>query len=744
MDVWLTALSGVVGVLVGAGAVLAFQLSEHEQRRPAEGELPASTLPAGVADVLAVLRSSGVVVDAEDRVVRASPAALSMGLVRADRLVSDTLLDLVQRTRRDGEIREERLELPRGPMGNATVLVLARVAPLSSSLVLLLVEDHTEARRVEEVRRDFLANISHELKTPVGAMALLAEALLDAADDPVAVRRFAGRIQHESQRLSRLVQDVIELSRLQGHDPLLAPALVPLDDVVAEAVDRSRATADARRINLVCGGRRGVMVRGDARQLVTALGNLVDNAVRYGPEGTRVVISTAAQRLRPGRGRRAERHRRGARHRRGRARPDLRAVLPGRRRPVPGDRGDRPRPVHRQARRRRARWRGHRLERRGHRLHLHPAAAGRVRLRGECVTRILVVEDEESFRDALSYMLRKEGFEVVLAETGPSALEEFDRHGADLVLLDLMLPGLSGTEVCRASARSRRCRSIMLTAKDSEVDKVVGLELGADDYVTKPYSTRELLARIRAVLRRRGEPEDLAPATVEAGPVRLDVDRHVVSVSGEEVTMPLKEFELLELLLRNAGRVLTRGQLIDRVWGSDYVGDTKTLDVHVKRLRAKVEPDAEHAAAHRHRARSGLQVRALTDVSYSRGRRGSRSASRWVRASGWATATGSATRTRRRPGPRPCAACTGSARAKRTSARSPDRGPWRARRRWRSCPRRRRVSDPPAGSRVSPSTATDAGGRRDAGDPVVLGAAVDHRHADQRPRRRPRQRRPVR
>jgi two-component system response regulator RegX3 len=207
------------------------------------------------------------------------------------------------------------------------------------------------------------------------------------------------------------------------------------------------------------------------------------------------------------------------------------------------------------------------------------------------VTRILVVEDEESFRDALSYMLRKEGFEVVLADTGPAALEEFDRHGADLVLLDLMLPGLPGTEVCRALRARSNVPVIMLTAKDSEVDKVVGLELGADDYVTKPYSTRELLARIRAVLRRRGEPEDLAPATVEAGPVRLDVDRHVVSVAGEEVSMPLKEFELLELLLRNAGRVLTRGQLIDRVWGSDYVGDTKTLDVHVKRLRAKVEPD---------------------------------------------------------------------------------------------------------------------------------------------------------
>ena len=208
------------------------------------------------------------------------------------------------------------------------------------------------------------------------------------------------------------------------------------------------------------------------------------------------------------------------------------------------------------------------------------------------MTRVLVVEDEESFRDALSYMLRREGFEVELADSGPAAVETFDRHGADLVLLDLMLPGLSGTEVFRAlRARSSGLPVIMLTAKDSEVDKVVGLELGADDYVTKPYSARELLARIRAVLRRGADNEDLVPATVEAGPVRMDVDRHVVSVSGAPVSMPLKEFELLEMLLRNSGRVLTRMQLIDRVWGSDYVGDTKTLDVHVKRLRAKVEPD---------------------------------------------------------------------------------------------------------------------------------------------------------
>jgi len=207
------------------------------------------------------------------------------------------------------------------------------------------------------------------------------------------------------------------------------------------------------------------------------------------------------------------------------------------------------------------------------------------------MTRILVVEDEESFSDALSYMLRKEGFEVAVASTGPDGLAEYGRNGADLVLLDLMLPGLSGVEVCRELRVTSDVPVIMLTAKDSEVDKVVGLELGADDYVTKPFSTRELVARIRAVLRRRSQTDDLAVDVLEAGPVRMDVERHVVTVAGDARPMPLKEFELLEFLLRNVGRVLTRGQLIDRIWGSDYVGDTKTLDVHVKRLRAKIESE---------------------------------------------------------------------------------------------------------------------------------------------------------
>jgi two-component system response regulator RegX3 len=208
------------------------------------------------------------------------------------------------------------------------------------------------------------------------------------------------------------------------------------------------------------------------------------------------------------------------------------------------------------------------------------------------VTTILLVEDEPAIAEPLVYLLQREGYEVTAAADGGEALARFNRTGADLVLLDLMLPVLPGTEVARRIRAVSDVPIIMLTAKDSEVDIVVGLELGADDYVTKPYSSRELLARIRAVLRRRVEASDaVGPDVLESGSVRLDADRHAVFVRGAETAMPLKEFELLELLLRNAGRVLTRGQLIDRVWGSDYFGDTKTLDVHIKRIRAKIEDD---------------------------------------------------------------------------------------------------------------------------------------------------------
>lgn len=209
------------------------------------------------------------------------------------------------------------------------------------------------------------------------------------------------------------------------------------------------------------------------------------------------------------------------------------------------------------------------------------------------MTHVLIVEDEESLADPLAFLLRKEGFEASVVNDGAQALSTFDRVSPDIVLLDLMLPGMSGTEICKALRTRSSVPVIMVTARDSEIDKVVGLELGADDYVTKPYSARELIARIRAVLRRGGDlgEEDLTIGVLEEGPVRMDVERHTISVNGDPITLPLKEFDLLEYLLRNAGRVLTRGQLIDRVWGADYVGDTKTLDVHVKRLRSKVEPD---------------------------------------------------------------------------------------------------------------------------------------------------------
>lgn len=209
------------------------------------------------------------------------------------------------------------------------------------------------------------------------------------------------------------------------------------------------------------------------------------------------------------------------------------------------------------------------------------------------MTTILIVEDEESLADPLAFLLKKEGFDAIIAGDGPTALIEFAKNDVDIVLLDLMLPGMSGTDVCKQLRTTSSVPIIMVTARDSEIDKVVGLELGADDYVTKPYSSRELIARIRAVLRRGAEQDagmdEIEEQVLQGGPVLMDVERHTVTVNGTPVPMPLKEFDLLEYLLRNSGRVLTRGQLIDRIWGADYVGDTKTLDVHVKRLRSKIE-----------------------------------------------------------------------------------------------------------------------------------------------------------
>jgi len=207
------------------------------------------------------------------------------------------------------------------------------------------------------------------------------------------------------------------------------------------------------------------------------------------------------------------------------------------------------------------------------------------------MTKILIVEDESSFSEALAFLLGKEGFEVVVAEDGRTALDLFAKEGADLILLDLMIPEVSGVEVCRRVRTTSQVPIIMLTAKDAEIDKVVGLELGADDYVTKPYSSRELIARIKAVLRRGISDTELQGVleVISVGPIRLDTARHQASINGNPIALPLKEFELLEFLMRNSGRVLTRSQLIDRVWGGDYFGDTKTLDVHIKRLRSKLE-----------------------------------------------------------------------------------------------------------------------------------------------------------
>jgi len=210
--------------------------------------------------------------------------------------------------------------------------------------------------------------------------------------------------------------------------------------------------------------------------------------------------------------------------------------------------------------------------------------------------KILLVEDEQALRETLMFLLESEGCEVIEAEDGAAAITQFEKHGADLILLDLMLPKLSGKEVCKQIRLTSDVPVIMLTAKDTEIDKVIGFEIGADDYVTKPYSKTELLARMKAVLRRNGGPRAAENGILEAGPVKMDIERHLVYFNGQKVAMPLKEFELLELLLENRNRVLTRGQIIDRVWGSNYFGDTKTLDVHIKRLRSKIEEDPARPA----------------------------------------------------------------------------------------------------------------------------------------------------
>jgi two-component system, OmpR family, sensor histidine kinase SenX3 len=281
------AVVGVIGIVLGAGAVLAFRVSERAQQTVPEQ--PEPVVPTGVDTVLSVLRSSAVVVDAEDYVLKASAPAYALGLVRGDRLVVEELLELVHQVRRDGQIRERDLVIGTGV---APAHVGARVAPLGSRLVLALVEDQTRERRVEAIRRDFVANVSHELKTPIGALTLLSEAVGEAADDPEAVERFSERMRTEAERLSRLVQQIIELSRLQGDDPISAAEPVDLDAVVEVAIDRSRVDAQDKQVELARGGEHGLWLTGDADQLALALGNLVENAVAYSPASTTVVVST--------------------------------------------------------------------------------------------------------------------------------------------------------------------------------------------------------------------------------------------------------------------------------------------------------------------------------------------------------------------------------------------------------------------------------------------------------------------
>jgi len=285
-------LAGIVGVVVGVIAAIAFRVSERQQRASRRPE-SASGLDEGLVRVLAVLRSAAVVLDAEGDVVRASPPAYALGVVRGDAIAHAAIRDMIDEVRRDGVIRDEELELPRGPVGRGTVMLQVRVAQVGPDNVLVLAEDRTEARRVEAIRRDFVVNVSHELKTPVGALALLAETVQDAADDPVAVRRFAARMQSEATRLSALVQEIIELSRLQVAGALQEVTVVPVRGVVEEAVDRARTTAQGKGIVLTTGGDLDAAVYGDHNLLVTAVRNLLDNAVAYSGENTRVGVGVA-------------------------------------------------------------------------------------------------------------------------------------------------------------------------------------------------------------------------------------------------------------------------------------------------------------------------------------------------------------------------------------------------------------------------------------------------------------------
>ena len=362
------ALAALVGAIVAGGAVLAWHISDRQRHTAPQAEPP--VVQAGVAAVLSILRSSAVVVDESDHVLKASAPAYAFGLVRGNTVLLPELLDLIAQVRRDGQIRESDIDMP-ALDGGFTRTLTARVAPLGARLVLALVEDRTRERRVEAVRRDFVANVSHELKTPVGAIRLLAEAVTDAADDPEAVQRFAGRMLTESDRLSKLVQQIIELSRLQGNDPLERPVMVDLDAAVATAVDTSAMEAAAKQITVESRGEPGLEVFGSQEQIGAAISNLVANAVAYSNAGSRVVVTTRSEGdPRPDLGGRPGHRHPGRRHR-----PHLRALLPRRPRAPPLDGRHRPRPLDRQARRGHPRRRHRRVVGAGTGLDLHPHAS---------------------------------------------------------------------------------------------------------------------------------------------------------------------------------------------------------------------------------------------------------------------------------------------------------------------------------------------------------------------------------
>ncbi len=566
-------------------------VTERQRRqRVAEAENRLSWALGAIANGVVIFDERGEIAYRND------PAASFLAARHSDALVEEAITTMAADALR-GRGAERELEL----FGPPRRVLSVRAVPLADehrpSGVLVVVEDTSERRRLENVRRDFVANISHELKTPVGALALLAETLLDE-DDPEVTRRLAERLASEAFRVGNTIDDLLELSRLEVATGLAADD-VGVAHFVQDAADRVRPAAEQRGIEIdVDAAPVRLSVVGDRRQLVSAVTNLLDNAVKYSEPGSTVQVTSRTD------GRWVDVTVRD--HGIGIPRRDLERIFErfyrvdrARSRDTGGT-GLGLAIVRHVASNHRGEIRVESREGRG--IDVHAAAPGRPGSRrrhqgGRMTTpdaTVLLVEDEDSFVEALTLGLKREGFRVQTAHDGAEALEIFDVVKPDLVLLDVMLPKVSGVDVCRELRRRSTVPIIMVTAKGSEIDTVVGLEVGADDYVTKPYRLRELVARMRAVLRRR--PADTSSRSgagdvLEVGDVRLDPERHEVEIRGQQVKLPLKEFELLELLLLNAGRVLPRDTLIDRVWGTDYVGDTKTLDVHVKRLRAKVEDD---------------------------------------------------------------------------------------------------------------------------------------------------------